>query len=316
MEIFTVIISIMLPVFLGLLFKGLKIFSEEDTTILRRFVVKVTVPFIVFRNLYKANMESLNQIAPSALSMILITFLFAVTALMLSRFAGRVKKEKNAFIFSAFVGNYGYLGWGVMFYFYGESGFSRSVYFTLFFWPVFLLFGFWLIYMRNRQEEISGREIAALLLRNAALPIVCAAAGLAVNLSGWTLPPLFDDFISKFAGITIPMILFTIGLSFKFRMNLSHIRTVILACIHRLFLGYILGLAVCCAVSLLFPMDIITKKVILMESIMPTAAMAPFFAEHIDIDKNIQAAVITLSTIISIVTIPLWYFITEQLIKG
>ena len=311
MDILNVIIAIMLPVGLGFLFKILGVFAEHDTEVLRRFVVKVTVPFIVFRNLFTANMESLNQIMPSVTAMALLTLLFSLTAVFFARFTGRGASEKNAYIFSTFVGNYGYLGWGVMFYFYGDSGFSRSVFFTLFFWPIFLLFGFWLIYLRNRRENASRKEIARLLLANASIPIISAVLGLSANLSGISLPALATGFIDKFAGITIPMILFTIGLSFKLKLDVSRLGTVLLSCAHRLILGYALGLATCCIISAVFPMDIITKKVILMEAVMPTAAMAPFFAEHTDLDKHVQAAIITLSTIISMATIPLWYYVTE-----
>lgn len=313
MHLFTIVISILLPIALGILFRFLG-FTHNEATALRKFVIKVTVPFIVFRNLLTANLESLSQIAPSVVAMLLLTILFGVTSILMSRVLPRGKALRNAFIFSTFVGNYGYLGWGVMYHFYGDTGFTRSVFFTLFFWPVFLLVGFGLIAFLNREENVSRKEIARILLKNSAPPLLAAGAGLTLNLLSVTFPPLISDFITQFASMTIPLILFTIGLSFHFTLKRLSLATVLLSCFHRLILGYLLGWAVCCLVSLVFPLDLITRKVILLESIMPTAAMAPFFAEHITVDKKLQASIVTLSTALSLLTIPLWYLITEALL--
>lgn len=312
MHLFTIVISILLPIALGILFRFLG-FSLDEAASLRKFVIRVTVPFIVFRNLFNANLESLSQIAPSVLAMFLLTLLFAVSSLLMSRILPRGQALRNAFVFSTFVGNYGYLGWGVMYHFYGDTGFTRSVFFTLFFWPIFLLVGFGLIYFLNKEENVSGKEIVRILLKNSAPPLISAAAGLGLNLLSFSFPPLISDFISQFASMTIPLILFTIGLSFHFTMKKSSLTTVLLSCFHRLILGYLLGWAVCCLVSLFFSLDPVTRKVILLESIMPTAAMAPFFAEHITVDKKLQASIVTLSTALSLLTIPLWYLITEAL---
>ena len=312
MHLFAIVISILLPIALGILFRFIG-FTQEEAASLRKFVIKVTVPFIVFRNLLNANLESLSQIAPSVLAMLILTLLFGITSIVMSRILPGKKALRNAFIFSTFVGNYGYLGWGVMYHFYGNTGFTRSVFFTLFFWPVFLLVGFGLVYFLNKEENISGKRIAKLLLKNSAPPLLSAGAGLTLNLLSFSFPPLISDFISQFASMTIPLILFTIGLSFHFTLKKSSLATVLLSCFHRLFLGYLLGWTACFLVSIFFPLDPITRKVILLESIMPTAAMAPFFAEHITVDRKLQASIVTLSTAFSLLTIPLWYLITEAI---
>ncbi|HDS02902.1 MAG TPA: AEC family transporter [Firmicutes bacterium] len=311
-SLFHVVLSILLPISLGILFRFFG-FTQEESTALRKFVIKVTVPFIVFRNLLQADLESLTQILPSVTAMILMTVLFSATALGASRFLPHHKDLRHAFIFSTFVGNYGYLGWGVMNQFYGDAGFTRAVFFTLFFWPVFLLAGFALIYLLNKKEDFSHRGLLLILGKNSAPPLLSAAAGLLCNLFTFHPPPLLNTLINQFAAMTVPLILFTIGLSFHFILKRSDLPTILLSCIHRLFLGYLIGLATCAFVSLFFSLDPITKKVILMESVMPTAAMAPFFAEHISLDKKVQASVITLSTAFSLLTIPLWYLVTEAL---
>ena len=149
-------------------FKLINIFSDSEIDTLRKFVVRVTVPFIIIRNLYTANMETLNQIFPSVTSFITVTIFASFTGLVLSKFFTDNDKERNSYIFSVFVGNYGFLGWGVMSYFYGDPGFTRAVFFSLLFWPVFLSFGFLLAYMRKSCEPKKNKStnFKKLLLKN------------------------------------------------------------------------------------------------------------------------------------------------------
>jgi predicted permease len=314
MNIILIVIAIMLPIAFGYIFRILGVFKEDEINTLRKFVVKVSVPFIIFKNLFKANMESLTQIYPAMFSLILLTLLFAITAYIISNYISKKKKEQNSYAFTTFAGNYGYLGWGVLYYLYGDPGFTRSVFFTLIFWPAFLTIGFVLLYFRNKKHSTKGNhKLLIILIKNASIPIISAILAISMNLINITIPELVWDFIIKFAGFTIPMILFTIGLNFKFRMKRSQLRIIISATAHRILFGFILGILTCFVTRLIFPVDIIMQKVILVESVMPTAAMSPFFEEYIDMDKKLVSGVIAFSTIFSLITIPFWFYIIEMI---
>lgn len=314
MKILLTILAIMLPIFLGYFFKKLKVFSKNEITTLRKFVVKVTVPFIIFRNLFQANMETLSQIFPSIFSFIILTVFASITGFYLSKILIKKEKERNSFLFSVFVGNYGYLGWGVMSYFYGNSGFTRAVFFSLLFWPIFLSAGFLLAFIVNRNNVKKDHSFKDILIKNASIPISVAVFSIGLNLLNIGIPDLLWNFIDKFASITIPMILFTIGLNFNFRMKLSKLKIVIEGSITRLFFGFVLGIIVLFITKTIFTVDIINQKVILLEAAMPTAAMTPFFSEYVKMDKKLQSGIITFSTVFSLITIPLWYYVVENLI--
>ncbi|TYB30821.1 MAG: AEC family transporter [Candidatus Mcinerneyibacterium aminivorans] len=316
MKIFLTILAIMLPIFYGYFFKKINVFSQSEIDTLRKFVVRVTVPFIIVRNLYSANMETLNQIFPSITSFITVTIIFSFTGLFLSKYFTKTDKERNSYIFSVFVGNYGFLGWGVMAYFYGDAGFTRAVFFSLLFWPVFLSSGFLLAYLRNKGESKYNKSSSfkKLLLKNASVPITAALFAISLNLGEIEIPKLLWNFIDKFASITIPMILFTIGLNFKFRMKMNKFKIILAGTFHRLIFGFAIGIATLFLVKSFFSIDPINQKVILIEAAMPTAAMTPFFAEYVNMDKKLQSGIITFSTIFSLITIPLWYYLVENII--
>lgn len=105
------IVALMLPVFLGFFCKSIGLFNDTETATLRKFVIKVSVPFIIFKNLYTANLETINQIIPSVTALFVMTALCTVIAYFLSRYVHNDAKIQNAFAFSIMVANYGYLGW-------------------------------------------------------------------------------------------------------------------------------------------------------------------------------------------------------------
>ena len=314
MKIILIVIAILLPIFFGYFFKIISLFNKEEIATLRKFVVKVTVPFIIFRNLYKADMESLSQIYPAMFSLILLSLLYMITAYFVSNIIDRNYKKQNSYAFATFVGNYGYLGWGVLYYFYGNSGFTRSVFFTLLFWPVFLGTGFILIYMRNkRHNKKRDGNFLKVLIQHATIPILTAVIAIAMNIGKIKIAPTLTNFIDEFANITIPMILFTIGLNFTIKMKKSQFKIIMGSTLHRLIFGFVLGLITVFITTLIFKTDKIMMRVILIESIMPTAAMAPLFEEYIEMDNELMSGIITFSTILSLATIPVWYYIAQLL---
>lgn len=302
----------MLPVFLGFFCKSIGLFNDTETATLRKFVIKVSVPFIIFKNLYTANLETINQIIPSVTALFVMTALCTGIANFLSRYVHNDAKIQNAFAFSIMVANYGYLGWGVMELFYGDSGLTRAVFFTLLFWPVFLLYGFALIYLRTKHQGADSKVFLKTLLSNALLPIVAAALGLFANHYTIAIPPTLETFFFTFASFTIPMILFTIGLMFTFRLKREALRVVLYGTLFRLIGAFVIGIGTTAIVSLAFPTDTMTKKVILLESVMPSATMVPFFADFISTDKEVMSGIITVSTLISMFTIPVFYMLIER----
>lgn len=213
------------------------------------------------------------------------------------------------------MGNYAFLGWGIIHSFYGEHAFTRAVFFTMFFWPVFLFWGFLLLFLRvrkNRSEK--NHKFISIIFKKAIVPIMAAIAGILLNITDLQIPSVFWGFIENFASLTIPMILFAIGLSFKIKMKISKLKIALTSAFFRLFFGFFLGLITVFFVNILLPIDELTIKVVLLESIMPTAAMSVFFIDFIDIDKELLSGTITVSTLLSLFTIPFWYFIIEKMI--
>lgn len=313
MHITELILIINFPIFLGWFFKQLKIFSKEDIGALRKFVIKVSVPFIIFRNLYKSNIEDVSQLLPAALAFLIISLLFGGAVFFLRKLVSKDKLTQNSFCVGSFMGNYGYLGWGVLFYFLGDAGFTRAVFFTVFFWPVFLFIGFSLSILLSggRFDRSSIKVILKALYSNALVPVIVVILALYMNFQDIALPVWLNKSIESFASITIPAILFTVGLSFSVIIKKAHIKTIVSGTVLRLAVGLVFGILAVLLTSLFFNVDTITKKVILVESVMPTAAISPFFCDFINCDNEAVSGILTFSTLISLLTLPFWFSIIE-----
>ena len=315
MKLLELVLTINFPIFLGWIFKQLKLFPDKESAVLRKFVIKVTVPFLIFRNLYNADTKEFSQMLPMIASLCLILVFSAIIVVSLRNLSSSDKTISNSFCIGSFVGNYSYLGWGVLSYFYGETGFTRGVFFSMFFWPVVLSVGFTIVWFLSKTSsgKASKDKIIHALTSNAIPPVLSAFLAMAMNFYGIKIPEWLAKSIGSIANITIPAILFTVGLSLSVMLKKDTVRPVVLGTFFRTIFGMIIGTAVLSIVSFCFKdIDITTKKVILMESVMPSAALSPFFADFVDSDKEIVSGIVTFSTLFSLVTLPFWYFIIEK----
>jgi len=315
LKLLELVLTINFPIFLGWIFKQLKLFPDKESAVLRKFVIKVTVPFLIFRNLYNADTKEFSQMLPMIASLCLILVFSAIIVVSLRNLSSSDKTISNSFCIGSFVGNYSYLGWGVLSYFYGETGFTRGVFFSMFFWPVVLSVGFTIVWFLSKTSsgKASKDKIIHALTSNAIPPVLSAFLAMAMNFYGIKIPEWLAKSIGSIANITIPAILFTVGLSLSVMLKKDTVRPVVLGTFFRTIFGMIIGTAVLSIVSFCFKdIDITTKKVILMESVMPSAALSPFFADFVDSDKEIVSGIVTFSTLFSLVTLPFWYFIIEK----
>jgi predicted permease len=62
-------------------------------------------------------------------------------------------------------------------------------------------------------------------------------------------------------------------------------------------------------------LDVLSRDVILMQAVMPTATMATFFSEYASMDEKLLSGIIAVSTLLSFVTLPLWVLVIRALVR-
>lgn len=306
LDLFASLFPIVAPIGLGTLCRRFGLFNAEQSSSFRTLAVKVTVPFLIFKNLSKADLDAVSQALPVSMGFLVISLLFALSGLALARRLFADRRHISSYVFATFVGNYAFLGWGVLFMFWGEAALTRAVFFSMFFWPGFILIGFWLVRSLGGPEQEKQVPILKLLIKNASIPIGTIALSLTCNFLRVVPPKPIWLVIEQFAGITVPLILFAIGVSLRVTMPRRDLKVVLLAAAHRLVLGGLIGWLAASFVSRLFTVDPLTMKVIFLQAAMPTATMSPFFAEYTDMDEGLLGSIIAVATLLSLVTLPLW----------
>ncbi len=315
-ELFYSLFPIIAPIALGYLCRKLSLFTSEHAALFRTLVVRVTVPFLIFKNLSKADLAAVSQALPVTAAFLTVSLLYAASGFGLARKLFSHRRLCSSYVFGTFVGNYAFLGWGVLLIFWGEAALTRAVFFSMFFWPGFIVIGFFLVRLTNSGER-SGQggkaPVTRLLLQNASIPIGTVVLSLFCNFYRIVPPKPVWTVIDQFAGITVPLILFAVGLSLKIRMPASDMKVVLLASAHRLILGGLIGWLAAELVGLLFPLDPLSVKVVVLQAVMPTATMSPFFAAYSRMDDRLLGSIIAVSTLISLFTLPLWRIVLDRM---
>lgn len=314
-NLFNTLLAIMLPIAFGFVLKG-RLFKEHEIAALRKFVMRVGIPFLIFQNLFHADMQSIRQALPIVISFMLLTTLYTAAASLIAPRVADNQKQRLTFAFSVFAGNYAFLGWGVVVAFFGNQALTRAVFFSMFFWPVFLSCGFFMRRMDGDDRTEKRTGFLTVMARHAGVPIATAFLALTLNLAGVRLPVVLEDFISRFASLAIPLILFAIGQNLNLFMPREQLRLVLGASLFRLIGGWGLGLMVMLAVRLIFKVDALSQQVILLQAAMPTATMSTFFSEYVQLDDSLLSGIIAFSTLLSFITLPIWVLLINRIVTG
>ena len=292
------ILEILFPMALGLLFRQVGLFGDAEGELLRKFVVRFTVPVLCFFSLCSAKADSIAAIVPMAAAFVLMCLvMFAAGWVAASRC--KEPSQRSAVHASILLGNYGWMGLGVMTALLGAEGTQRVVYFFMLWWPVFYGLGLpiGLIHVGRRTGGVPvGRTIAV-----AAPPIVATALGLAANLGHVQVPSILVRTLGPFGDMTVPLVLLSVGLMLDLSRLHTALRPALLVTAVRLVVGTLAGWGI----AALLARDPVSFKTIILEGAMPVATLTPLLEENYAMDKDVVSTAIVLSTLVSLVTIPL-----------
>jgi len=297
METVVKILEVLIPILLGLGFRTVKLFGDEEGDVLRRFVVRFAVPVMVFFSMYDSDPSEFAAMPKMMIAFVLVTAGLFVIGWLCSR-AVRETAHKTAVHACVTFGNYGWMGFGVCQVLLGDDGLRRAVFFIILWWPVFYAFGLpiGLIHTRTRKGGVPAGKV----LKVAAPVIGMMLLGLAFNFAGIKVPDLLGRTLRPFGQMTVPLILFSVGVMLDFSSVHKALWPALLVSAATLVGGALVGWGVA---ALLQP-DPVSYAVIILEAAMPVATLTVMLAEHYDLDLDMTNTCIVLSTILAMVTLP------------
>ncbi len=140
--------------------------------------------------------------------------------------------------------------------------------------------------------------------------LLASVGGVAVGLSGWTLPAPVMAPLDMLAQAAIPVALISIGATMNWGAlaRLDLFAGILNAT--RLLLAPALTLAVC----LIFGLGGPVAQVLVLFAALPTASAAHVLASGFGADRELAATLVAQSTLLAAVTLPLWLTLIELLL--
>jgi malonate transporter len=149
-------------------------------------------------------------------------------------------------------------------------------------------------------QSTSFKGQALFLIKN---PLIIACLiGIAMNLTGLSLPRGIEPVFKMLGGIAAPMGLLTVGAGLQWEAARNGGRAVLLACALKLAIYPLMLLAA----AKLWGLGPLETKVMVLWGAMPTASASYILARQMGGDAPLAAAIVTVSTILAFVTVPLF----------
>jgi len=255
-----------------------------NTEMVTRLVINVGAPCLIVSALTRLDIPPA-VLGEIALIAVLAHISFGLLGFTVHRIAGL---PQRAFLPAQIFPNAGNMGLPVTLFAFGEPGLALST----------------IIFMVGAAGQatvgISIAAGAATLKRLARIPIIYAVL-IAVPLSVFdiALPKWIANTVEVLGGLTIPLMLVTLGAALAGFQVTSVKRTVALSALR---IGA--GLAVGFGLSAAFGLDGTARGVVILQCAMPVAVMNFLFAQRYRTRPEEVAGLVLISTLMSFVTLP------------
>lgn len=305
------VFALMTIIALGYYFTGRPWFGKTGMDFLSKFTIQATIPFYMFYNIYRdvGTRENLFDLVTK----LPVTFGVTLLSICVGALAGRLfrvdPKRMSTFIAASAFPNVVFIGFPVIQALWGENISTVGVVFyianTVTFWTI----GIWLLQRGKVQNTDGNSQFVENLKKLINPPIIGMTCGIIAVLLEIQVPDFVQKPLSMISGVTSPLALFFIGSVIR-NMDKSSMkfgRDLFAALAARFILVPI--------VSVLFlrmmPISVEMKQVFFMLSTMPAMTQMGIMARQYDSDYEFACTVITMTTIISMLTIPVFMFIMQ-----
>jgi hypothetical protein len=147
------------------------------------------------------------------------------------------------------------------------------------------------------QTVVSGQRAWVALVSNPIILSVFVAVAMVVG--DWQLPVALQNSVELIGGLTIPLMLITLGVSLA-RLGVRHVGDALLFAVARLVIGLLAGWLVCEWLAL----EGVLRGIVLIQSSMPVAVFNYLFAERYQQGPERVAGMVVVSTLLSFLLLP------------
>lgn len=216
------------------------------------------------------------------------------------------KKSAISFVMVATFANTGFLGYPFILSLYGSEGLRYAVIFDnlAMFLPIYILAPILISFAKD--EKSFKVDLKKLLL----FPPFTALL-IALSLKPFQLPSIVLKILDMLGSTVIPLILFSVGMNLRFTSIKKDIKIISLVLLIKQILLplTVLTILLLLGVSLTLPW-----KVAILQLSMPPMVLASIFVIEANLNKDIAVSSVALGIILSFLTVPLIYYIIENMV--
>lgn len=211
-------------------------------------------------------------------------------------------KRLGAMILAAAFPNVTYLGLPVLEQTFGSWARSVVIQMDLFATAPFL-FTIGIMVVRHYGEDTAEKRKSVISFLNAP-PFWAAGIAVILNLNGLVAPVWFAGALQKLSAAVVPLMLFSLGLALNWKAvtgrNIPYVMPVILI---KMLLMPLFAIVL---VSYL-PMEGKYKAAAVLDMAMPSMVLGVVFCDRYRLDSALYAMTVTVTTALSLMTLPFWH---------
>jgi predicted permease len=279
--------------------------NQERISMLTEIVIVLILPIFTFWNAATNSVAGILNQAPWMVGLGLCGGLIGYgLATVFAWFARWEWPQRSVLQVSGVSGNTGFLGIPICTALYGSQGTILALLYDLGASVYLLTLGL-SVYQKNAQIHATARERFHLLKKNLVSPIFIALIlGMGFSLAGWQIPTVLRMPFESLSNTAIPLMMIILGgITYNSILQYSaNKRSVILLS----FLKLLIMPSLVWLVVQLLPIDGIPRGVAVIQTAMPSAVMAVTFASRYNADEKLAASATTITTLLSVLTIPIF----------
>jgi len=275
--------------------RKVKIFDHGEDEILIKFVFYITYPLLVFHSIISVPLE---EILSSTINMMIASLythlIILIIIFIVVHFLRIPKKEKGVIVLTSTFLNAIFLPLPLSLLILGDLGVILVTFYAI---PALILFNFLGVIIGVIYSDDQKIDIKSMFKSFGKFPplwaIIIASSALILGVK----PPDSVILFSKNLGsITVPIILFAIGIKLKLDFPKTHILAITIVSLIRIIISPIIVFGFLSV----YQVNSTERFIILLESIMPPAVANAAFASVFKLDDKLTAKVVSSVTLFSI----------------
>jgi len=273
---------------------------QQTRKVLTTLVYYLLLPALVLSVLWQAELGARSlQVAASAAVGVFAGMLFAWLG---CRVCNARPATTGAVLLAAGFPNATYLGLPVLEATFGPWSRSVAIQYDLFACtPLLFTVGIFTAAWYG-QKAGAGYSIGGEMLR---IPALWAALfAVALNLGGVPLPEMLRGLLALLERGVVPLMLISLGLSLEWNRGQWRSLPAILPVI---FISLLVVPALLVPFTALIGLDGLWRTAVIMEGAMPSMVLGIVLCDRFGLDTSLYATAVTVTTALSLVTLPLWY---------